>query len=308
MSSQNRDWASSYLELMVGSRVEEGLSLKEKHFPQSFFKYRKLNTLTIESLKHQKIWLSELNALNDPFECSLQFDNDACLRLLYSDKRYLEIVKQNFGLELSDEEVNEIVSSDKPHVTYSKFCHSKNIPFSQSPEEQIAEVQKGQAIILNEASKSIRISCFSEFNNSLLMWSHYADEHKGICIEYDFLDEQEIRVFLQPIIYSTKIYKIPTYEDFTLLQLIGASLNKCKDWEYEGEWRLTILKNTNSFEEKKISVPKPKAIYLGTRFTQNDEELKMEFMKAVNQQNIPVYEMEKHPTEYKLVKKTRLNK
>ena len=32
------------------------------------------------------------------------------------------------------------------------------------------------------------ITAFSENNKSLLMWSHYADSHKGICVEYSFDD------------------------------------------------------------------------------------------------------------------------
>ena len=29
------------------------------------------------------------------------------------------------------------------------------------------------------------MSCFSEDNDNLLMWAHYGDNHRGICVEYD---------------------------------------------------------------------------------------------------------------------------
>ncbi len=32
---------------------------------------------------------------------------------------------------------------------------------------------------------SLGVICFSERSDSLLMWSHYADNHNGICIEFD---------------------------------------------------------------------------------------------------------------------------
>lgn len=41
--------------------------------------------------------------------------------------------------------------------------------------------------ILSETSKRFSaIACFSESIESVLMWSHYADSHKGFALEYDF--------------------------------------------------------------------------------------------------------------------------
>mgnify|MGYP002227506002 FL=1 len=35
---------------------------------------------------------------------------------------------------------------------------------------------------------TVLVGCFSERNDSLLMWSHYADEHRGLCIGYNLHD------------------------------------------------------------------------------------------------------------------------
>jgi hypothetical protein len=32
--------------------------------------------------------------------------------------------------------------------------------------------------------KEILITCFSEVNYNILMWSHYANNHKGICLKF----------------------------------------------------------------------------------------------------------------------------
>lgn len=37
----------------------------------------------------------------------------------------------------------------------------------------------------SEKDKSL-ISCSSELNNEVLMWSHYREKHKGICIGFNF--------------------------------------------------------------------------------------------------------------------------
>ena len=49
--------------------------------------------------------------------------------------------------------------------------------------------------------------CLSENNSSVLMWSHYADNHKGICIEYDFesiKNNKLIYYSLFPVNYTAK--------------------------------------------------------------------------------------------------------
>ena len=40
--------------------------------------------------------------------------------------------------------------------------------------------------------ESKKILCLATEHDNLLMWSHYADSHKGICIEYTPFNENEI--------------------------------------------------------------------------------------------------------------------
>ncbi len=46
------------------------------------------------------------------------------------------------------------------------------------------------------------------------MWSHYSDQHKGFCVEYDFkelgLDNQVTR-FIFPVIYQEAIFDMKDY-------------------------------------------------------------------------------------------------
>jgi hypothetical protein len=45
-----------------------------------------------------------------------------------------------------------------------------------------------------ESFESYGVSCFSESWNSILMWSHYADRHKGICLGFDVPEERTHRL------------------------------------------------------------------------------------------------------------------
>ena len=58
----------------------------------------------------------------------------------------------------------------------------------------------------------LRASCFSERNNSLLMWGHYADNHRGICIKFKSLPYGAH--YLLPLVsdYSLPFHKV-NYKD-----------------------------------------------------------------------------------------------
>jgi len=296
----NNDWINRYWQLIIDKNFEEAIPLKALNFPDTFFKYRRLTETTIETLKENYIWLAEISSLNDPFECSIQFDNDECLRKYYASTPFRQSFKSMTGHTLTEKEIKLLTTSLKPHDEYIKICRSRDIPYSLSSDQQLNRVQQRWNKIVEQTSQNLRVCSFSLNKNSLLLWSHYAEEHKGVCIEYDFVDVNVVRTFIQPVLYSEKVYKIGLFEEYTIMQLIASSLIKAKDWSYEQEWRLTIFKQANNFPHK-ISVPIPKAIYLGTRFNVNEEPLKMELYKIAQEKKIPLLQMTKHPNEFKLI-------
>jgi hypothetical protein len=97
--------------------------------------------------------------------------------------------------------------------------------------------------VLNGVNDLIGILCLSRNPNSLLMWSHYADEYKGAVIEFD--DTHEFFTGLFPVSYEQNRPKI----DFSLLQDSSEHIRlselcyKPKEWEYENEVR--IARNLN---------------------------------------------------------------
>ena len=63
--------------------------------------------------------------------------------------------------------------------------------------------------VLRQWRKITKICSFSAVNDSILMWGHYAQDHKGFCVEYD-LEKLEpdhpLRRTLYPVIYSPQLY------------------------------------------------------------------------------------------------------
>lgn len=297
----NNTWIDKYWSLMVQENFEEAIPLKADHFPDSFFKYRSLSDRTIEIIEENYMWLSEISSLNDPFECSIQFDNDECLRLYYSSDQFKTNFNRKTGHTFTKEEIRRLTKSNKPFEEYIKICKERDIPFKQTPEEQLNKVQSRWTEIVNETNQNLRICSFSLINDSLLLWSHYANEHKGICIEYDFQEVDWVRTFIQPVNYKDVVHKIGIFEDYTTMQMIGSSLIKSSDWKYEQEWRVTSFRQKDEFP-KKVDTPTPKTIYLGTRFYSNPRKLINRLFTIAEQRKIPIFQMQKYPNEYKLIK------
>lgn len=97
-----------------------------------------------------------------------------------------------------------------------------------------------------EAMGNVRIRCF--VNNktkkspvsNILMWSHYADSHRGMCLEYRFSDEfmnqtnDDSVLRFRKVIYKREPLSIKSKQMTTDIGL----LRKCNAWKYENEVRL----------------------------------------------------------------------
>lgn len=295
----NKNWKSEYLKFVMVGDFENAIPLKLENFPNSFYKFRNLSKRTIENIEENYIWLADITSLNDPFECSIQLDNDEGLRNYFSTDGFKKNFHSISGQQISEEEIKSLTTSKSPWETYLLICKTRKIPLFLTSEQHLEKVNNRWNEDVKETNEQIRICSFSLSKQSLLLWSHYADEHKGITIEYDFLDFDKIRTYLQPVIYRQEIEKIEFFEAYDTMKMVGSSLIKSKDWEYEQEWRLTIFKQQDYFPQK-VSVPNPKAIYLGTRFDLNCEELKRELFEIADKRKIPIFQMIKHPNEYKL--------
>ncbi|EHH0850194.1 DUF2971 domain-containing protein, partial [Vibrio vulnificus] len=95
-------------------------------------------------------------------------------------------------------------------------------------------------------TQSKAVCCFSKNMDSILMWSHYADSHKGFCIAIDY-PELEDSDILSDVNYSESFLEID-HESFLYSHREGAVnkewqrllTQKYIDWKYEEEVRLML--------------------------------------------------------------------
>lgn len=135
-------------------------------------------------------------------------------------------------------------------------------PIRNAKEELKAEKSYGVKTYIEELQK-VRVCCFVGWDDekkdvpcmNTLMWAHYADSHKGVCIEYSLTSNTPLRD--SGIIDSSSrsrldkvIYKDGPISDRKSLNFNECFLIKDKSWKYENEYRLVhydTIRNENYY-------------------------------------------------------------
>ena len=127
-----------------------------------------------------------------------------------------------------------------------------------------------------------KVCCFSENNDILLMWSHYANKHQGVCIEFD-LEKLEDNSFLDSL-KAVNINKV-IYGDIpkNINNLPVSLFYKTKDWEYEKEYRIVCYS-----EDEFLCFDCVSRLILGAKVNMYQKNIKMIILEA-KKRNIPIY-------------------
>jgi len=139
----------------------------------------------------------------------------------------------------------------------------------------------------------------SQINDNILMWSHYADGHKGICLEFDFLFDPFKKA--RKVIYSRGFPSIDPmrlidYKDKLGHETLKPLFTKDEGWSYEQEWRV-FHKEPNKLYV--YDVDALKAVYFGCSVNYTDIEIVCLILQGQSK-NIKFYRAEKDKSSYSL--------
>lgn len=80
--------------------------------------------------------------------------------------------------------------------------------------------------------------CFSRSWKNPVLWSHYADRHRGIALEFRILDEDISEINYTPSRVLLDVEKALQRGTFTREEALSMATTKFKHWEYEDEVRV----------------------------------------------------------------------
>lgn len=248
---------------------------------KKLFKYINIDGLE-KTLKNCTLKFTKPEDFNDPFEF-----NDS-------------LVKR----EISKYHLKEIVKHREPKVSRRRLKGLMKI-YKTDKEEFNKEIE----MQFKQRKDTTRVTCFSLVNDSLLMWSHYADKHKGVCLEFshDTLQKKFISDFqVIKVKYTKKIVpsSLSVYRDEAINHWVRT---KSRDWEYEQEIR--YLLGSDPVEFQKFDIRALKHIYFGCRIQEVDKQRVENLVnKELHYDWIEFSEMVQAKMRFKLeIKKRRCN-
>ncbi|MGY2488217.1 DUF2971 domain-containing protein [Cupriavidus sp. CP313] len=87
-------------------------------------------------------------------------------------------------------------------------------------------------------TKNIGMICTSTSWQSPVMWAHYGDKHRGVCLGFDVEDAEVHQVRYEPHRLVGLLDDLVERQAMTQEQLTTILTTKFKDWRYEQEWRI----------------------------------------------------------------------
>lgn len=282
MNGLNDAWKENFFEkyfdeTLSTEQVDKEVMNKNEHLKEPLYQYTKIKH-SEDLINNNLMFMRNLDQLNDPLEGDLKCDFDTMIKITLDEKIFKDV----------PEEEKEIIKSE-----YKKM--------------EIKKYKMGW----DKVKETVSIACFSEKYDINPMWAHYADNHKGICIEYNFWEDKLLRDICFPVCYVDKAYNndicLKILKDFKAKNRLISQLflKKGKYWNYEKEWRIVIPNNFKSNKlnfrwknrKRYLEFLKPKSIYLGYNINNDDKK----YMKAIcRDYDIKIYQMIKDDYGYNL--------
>ena len=255
---------------------------------KELYRYRPINEYTLSGLENNQFYFASPSDFNDPFDCKNLFTFEGS-----TDKDWRVFLKKSLSIkypdikpDVIDQEIIEVISSGEHRERQKLSLQS--------------ELWGG---ILKEISDELGVVCLSKKNDDILMWSHYADSHRGICLIFD-QEKLKKRFFGEKVVYKTKY---PDFKEFVNSDLLALHrmflLRKSNHWKYEKEFRLFIqAKNSKNEKEERIQ-NYPEDSLVGVIFgCEMSSENRQKIYECVNKQNgeISFYQAIKSSNSYSL--------
>lgn len=226
--------------------------MKKAEKVRTLYKYRPLNARTWSMLLGEGVYFANPDEFNDPLECAPIVKVDSPVNILQNIYWFLRVQAlrmtvndfkghaKRYGwapMEVTTAELSKTISLELEELYHSRY------------DPEYGEEQSWEECLRLEIEKLLRRSyvkgVFSMAESELcpLMWSHYGDEHRGVCIGYDIpanMKEPPHRVSYtgDRLVSTDDIWRSIGGNKVCQARVDKACLyRKAPQWKYEKEWR-----------------------------------------------------------------------
>jgi len=232
-----------------------------------FAKQEKQETIDrlITYLDSPYIWASLIETFNDPFEFKVAFEFPNNIE--DARKRYF---------------------ADNPSSSEERFQQWFT---DLTPQNKWWIAQNMRESLIREYA----VCCLTKSFDNHLLWSHYAKNHEGVCIEFDITDIADVAGFVckDHVLYAKEKPPYNYIRNNTKDFLKSSCFNKSICWRYEKEFRILF----DSPGKKLLPKNSIKSVYIGCRAP---VDLKKFAVDNQGRNGVVFYQMCEQPLQYKL--------
>ncbi|MBT7696315.1 MAG: DUF2971 domain-containing protein [Desulfobacterales bacterium] len=282
--------------------------------PKKIYRYQTIDAITIKSLCHDDLYFANPADFNDPLDCKptvISDSDQATLSMILS-----ELIKRRVAAETRTALRNARLQGEKAeaHAIRSGEQTARrelvNIAYmATDPEFDVGKEEAECRLLKLEIQREILkqydrgLCCFSATFKNPLLWSHYADQHRGICIGYGL--NRVPKPKLHKVVYGgsrsvkTSLIARALLDNDQEAQLLldqDVLLRKAPSWRYEREWRLLGERGVQQSSLELVEIT------FGLRCP---NALKHSLVSALESRNrtVKFFEMYKLPGSFKLKRK-----
>jgi len=199
------------------------------------YKFHTVNKNLFKLIINQELWFANPKSFNDPYDCNID------VQKIEDTERLIQLVKTKYG-----QDIREKVEANPNKVDALK--------------EQLRKIAKS-------SYEKFGICCFSMFCDHILMWSHYADNHKGICLKFDSKYDPDTFRVSSIVRYVEEYPKIEFSYGEGIDEILEVGRYKFLPWSYEQEIRVLKLDGEGT---RQFNMACLKEVIFGANCSEND--------------------------------------
>ncbi len=226
-----------------------------KPIPRKLYKYRRFDVFCLRLLTHAKVMYSDPRLFNDPLDCDPTIEVD--LDMMDLERLCYRMMRRTQPQNPARSEIGNYRYLSSGYGDFKTQPHAED-----TLKCMLAQRIKDE---LTKEFGTFGVFLLSNRWGSVLMWGHYADHHRGVCIEFDTADVGTAQ--FRPVNYRGA--RRIRASDLLKWKRDGSAeakrqvfdtffLAKADPWRYEKEWR--DIRTESGVKEASLRVT---AVYFG---------------------------------------------